>query len=123
MPQYLLLIYGDPAAEGRPADGSPEQMADFPKWMALNEEMGQAGALRGGNMLQPVTTATTVRRRNGERVLSDGPFAETKELLGGYYVVEAADLDAAIAWAEKIPTIHWASIEVRPVLDVGAPSE
>ena len=79
--------------------------------------------LRGGHPLQPAPTATTVRRRAGERVLTDGPFAETKELLGGYYLVEADDLDAALGWAEKIPSVDYATVEVRPVLEIGAPSE
>ena len=117
MPQYMLLIYDDPAAG--PAEGSPEAQAEFGRWMAYSQEMTEAGAMQGGDALQPIATATTVRVRGGERIVSDGPFAETKELLGGYYIVEAADLDAALDWAAKAPHIEHGSVEVRPVIDFG----
>ena len=98
MPQYMLLIYADPAR----APGSPEAMAEMPKWFAYGEGV-KAGAIVGGDALQPTRTATTVRERDGERVVTDGPFAETKEWLGGYYVIEVPDLDAALEWAAKMP--------------------
>jgi hypothetical protein len=91
---------------------TPEVMAP---WAAFNNEGIAAGVLRGGSGLQPSATATTVRG-GGEVVLTDGPFVETKEQLAGYYVVDVADLDEAIAWAKKVPAVQWgAAIEVRPV--------
>ncbi len=117
MPQYMLLIYS-------PADSNPtpEQLeAEMPKWFAYNDELQQAGALVAGDALQPVDTATTVRVRDGETVLSDGPFAETKEALGGYYLIDVPDLDAATAWAAKVPNAGYGSIEVRPVVVFDAP--
>ena len=117
MPQYMLLIYGDPA-DG-PAEGSPEAQTEFGNWMAYSQAMAQAGAMKSGDALQPIATATTVRVRGGERVVSDGPFAETKELLGGYYLIDAPDLDAALDWAAKAPHIEHGSVEVRPVMNFG----
>ena len=82
----------------------------------LTEEMRAAGVFRAGEGLQPVTTATTVRVPNGERIVTDGPFAETKEQLAGFYVLECPDLDAAIEWAAKIPGAQSGCVEVRPVI-------
>lgn len=112
MPQYMLLIYS-------PTDSSPspEQLeAEMPKWFAYTTELQQSGALVAGDALEPAETATTVRVRDGETLISDGPFAETKEALGGYYLIDVADLDAALAWAAKIPNVGYGSIEVRPVV-------
>lgn len=107
--QYLLTIWMEEPEE---LELTPEAMAP---WAAFNNEAAAAGVLRGGSGLQPSTTATTVRGGD-EVVLTDGPFVETKEQLGGYYVVEVADLDEALAWAKKIPAVQWgAAIEVRPV--------
>lgn len=112
MPQYMLLIYDDPT--GQP---SPEQMqAEMPKWFAYGEELTKAGAMVAGDALHPTTAATTVRQRSGERLVTDGPFAETKEQLGGYYLIDVADLDAALGWAAKMPNITRGSVEVRPVM-------
>lgn len=106
--QYLLTIWMEEPEE---LELTPETMAP---WAAFNDEAAAAGVLRGGSGLQPSTTATTVRG-GGEVVLTDGPFVETKEQLAGYYVVEVADLDEAIAWARKVPAVQWgAAIEVRP---------
>jgi hypothetical protein len=106
--QYLLTIW----MEETDFEPTPEAMAP---WKAFNDEAAAAGVLRGGSGLQPSTTATTVRG-GGEVVLTDGPFVETKEQLGGYYVVDCADLDEAIAWAKKVPAVLWgAAIEVRPL--------
>lgn len=108
--QYLLTIWTEEAA----ADfvPTPEMMAP---WAAFNDEAAAAGVLRGGSGLQHSTTSTTVRGGD-ELVLTDGPFVETKEQLAGYYVLDCADLDEAIAWAKKVPAIAWgASVEVRPV--------
>jgi hypothetical protein len=86
--------------------------------MAFGEEMGARGVLQGGERLQPVTTATTVRVRDDEVVTSDGPFAETKEQLGGFYLVECKDLDEAIEVAARIPGARYGSIEVRPIWEM-----
>ena len=105
--QYLLTIW----MEETDFVPTPEAMEP---WKAFNNEAAAAGVLRGGSGLQPSATATTVRG-GGEAVLTDGPFVETKEQLAGYYVVEVADLDEAIAWAKKVPAVAWgAAIEVRP---------
>src|SRR4051812_5995468 len=112
--KYVLAIYGDESAR---ASATPEQgIAMMHAYEALTSEMEAAGALVAGEGLQPSTTATTVRVRDGERLLTDGPFAETRETLAGFYLVDVADLDAALAWAAKIPHAGHGSIEVRPVL-------
>ena len=112
MPQYMLLIYNGEAP-------SPEAMqAEMPKWMAFGQALTDAGAMVAGDALQPTTTATTVRERGGERLVTDGPFAETKEMLGGYYLIDVADLDSALEWAAKIPSVGRGSVEVRPVVVV-----
>src|SRR5438128_10948016 len=90
--------------------------------MAVGEEMGARGVLQGGERLQPVTTGTTVRVRDDEVVTSDGPFAETKEQIGGYYLVDCKDLDEAIEVASKIPGARHGSIEVRPIWELWATS-
>ena len=108
--QYLLLIYGD---EGQ---SDPAILQDITAaHMRLGAEMAEAGAMVGGNRLKPSETATTVRTVGGAQSLHDGPYAETREQLAGYYMIEAADLDAAIAWAKKIPGGPNYAIEVRPV--------
>jgi hypothetical protein len=119
MPQYMLLIYGDPA-DGPSADEQEGQMA---KWHGYTAALEETGALVAGNALNPVETATTVRVRGGETVISDGPFAETKEILGGYYLIDVPDLDAALAWAAKMPNITYGSVEVRPVMTFDPPPE
>jgi hypothetical protein len=107
--QYLLLIYEN---EQRFAKGYDQ--AEMAEYFAFNKQF--ANQIKGGNALQPTPTATTVRVRNGKRMLTDGPFAETKEQLGGFYLVEADDLNAALAMAEKIPGARFGSIEVRPIM-------
>ena len=112
--QYALTIYDDQSKwSDRPPDASRATSEAYGK---LTEEMRSAGVLRAGEGLQPVTTATTVRVPNGERIVTDGPFAETKEQLGGFYVVDCKDLDEAIEWASKIPTAVTGCVEVRPVI-------
>ncbi len=120
MPQYLLLIYGDPADV--PTGDDEVQMA---KWTEYTQALGESGALRGGNALEPADTATTVRVRDADTLITDGPFAETKEILGGYYLIDVPDLDAALAWAAKMPNITYGSVEVRPIWEVpaAAPSQ
>jgi hypothetical protein len=113
MPQYMLLIYVDPA-EG---PQSPEDRAAMmPRWNAYTQSLKDAGAYQGGDALVGAEAATTVRVRGGETQITDGPYAETKEYLGGYYLIEAPDLDTAINHAAKVPNVEWASIEVRPVM-------
>ncbi len=109
--QYLLLIYDD---EKRFSQGYPD--AELGEYRAFGKEF--ADAIKGGNALQPTSNATTVRVRDGKRLITDGPFAETKEQLGGFFLVEARDLDAAIAMAAKIPGARFGSVEVRPILKV-----
>jgi len=116
MPQYMLLIHADP--ENGPAQGSPEMDAQLQKWFEYTERLRSAGAMKSGDPLQPPATATTVSQRNGERLVTDGPFIETKEWLGGYYVIDVPDLDAAIDWAGQMPNISYGSVEVRPVLEI-----
>jgi hypothetical protein len=111
--QYLLLIHA--AENGEPQGGDREAM--YRRYAAFSEEVRDAGKLLGANELQPIATATTVRVRNGETLTTDGPFAETKEQLGGYYLLDCADIDEAIAYAAKIPSAEHGSIEVRPVVE------
>jgi len=116
MPQYMLLIYG-PTGQAP----SPEEMAaEMPRWTAYTESLQAAGALRAGDALHGPESATTVRVRDGETQFTDGPFAETKETLGGYYLIECADLDTALGHAARIPNITYGSVEVRPVVDFSA---
>jgi hypothetical protein len=113
--QYMLLIYNDPARE--PAYGSPafqEMMAGF---FALNERMNSDGVLRSGEGLQGIETATTVRIKSGKVETMDGPFAETREHLGGYYVIDVPDLDTALKYAALVPAAQFGTIEVRPLMD------
>ena len=86
------------------------------RWFSYTQDLQDAGVMRAGEALQGADTATTVRVRDGQRLTSDGPFAETKEVLGGYYVIDVPDLDAALAWAERIPSVGYGSVEVRPVM-------
>jgi len=107
--QYLLLIYEN---ERRFAKGYPE--AELAEYRAFGKEL--ASAIKGGNALQPTNTAATVRVRNGKALTTDGPFAETKEQLGGFYLVEARDREEAAAMAAKIPGARFGSVEVRPIM-------
>ena len=110
--EYLLLIYDN---EGRFAKLSKaEQDSEGAEYGAFGQKF--APAIRGGNALLPTSTAHTVRVRNGESLVTDGPFAETREQLGGYYVVEAATPDEAATIAAKIPWARFGSIEVRPIM-------
>jgi hypothetical protein len=114
--RYALLICDE---EKRHAEMSEDEAtAQMSAYMAFGEEMGARGVLQGGERLQPVTTATTVRVRDDEVVTSDGPFAETKEQLGGFYLVECKDLDEAIEVAARIPGARHGSIEVRPIWEM-----
>ena len=112
MPQYMLLIYADPTQAPPPE----EMQAELPKWFAYGEQMTSAGVMVGGDALHPTSAATTLRVREGDRLVTDGPFAETKEQLGGYYLIDVPDLDQALEWASKMPNIARNSVEVRPVM-------
>lgn len=96
-----------------PTEPTPES---FQAWALYTRALKDAGALIDGAGLQPPESATLVQVRNGDRVLTDGPFTEAKEHLVGYYLIDVADLDAAINWAEKIPNVHIGSVEIRPVV-------
>jgi hypothetical protein len=112
--KYAFTIYGD---ESRRESATPEQQQEMSHaYAALTQEMEEKGVLVAGEGLYPTATATTVRVRDGERDVTDGPFAETKEALGGFYVLDVKDLDEAIEWAAKIPGSQVGSIEVRPVM-------
>jgi len=111
--QYLLLIYEEPP-EVQPTEAEwGAMMGEYNAYTAWLRETGQ---FRGGEALHPVSDATTVSVRDGRRVVTDGPFAETKEHLGGYYLVDAVDLDAAIEAAARIPGARTGKIEIRPII-------
>ena len=115
--KYLLAIYDD--ENGRMGQDSPEFAELMAGYRQLNDELTAADKHLGGEPLVPTAMATTVRIRNDETLITDGPFAETKEQLGGFYLVDAEDLDEAIAWASKIPTAKHGSVEIRPIADFG----
>ena len=119
--KYLFTLWGD---EARWADRTPEEIqAAMNEWDAYTVEVQDAGAFLGGEGLQPTATATTVAiQADGNQIVTDGPYAETKEQLGGFYLVEAKDLDEAIEIAAKIPDVRRGSIEVRPVMEMDMPS-
>ena len=118
--RYLILIYEENSANP-PAQPPPaaEIEATTAAYNAYTQMLRDRGAFVGGEALQPVTSATTVRVRDGQTMTTDGPFAETKEALGGYYLVEAADLDEVLGYAAACPGAQYGSIEVRPILDFG----
>ena len=111
--QYLLLIYRNDAEYGNMSPADRKQMSA--EYGVFTQSIIQSGHFKAGDGLQPTTTATTVRVRDGKMLTTDGPFAETREQLGGYYLVEAKDLDAALAIAARIPGARVGSIEVRPI--------
>ena len=108
--QYMLLIYGDE----REWEGATEE--DLVPWFEYTQATQAAGCYVAGAGLLPTPTATTVRVRGGETMTTDGPFAETKEQLGGYYLLDCADLEEAVEWAARIPSVGTGSVEVRPVM-------
>lgn len=114
--RYMLLIYFD-ASE--PAAATPEEgEAEMQKWFTYSADMAEAGVLLAGDPLEDITTATSVRVRDGQTLTTDGPFAETAEVLGGYYILDVPDLDAAVAWAAKCPAAPSGTIELRPVQEL-----
>jgi len=113
MPNYMLLLY---APEPTDAAEIAERDADLPEWKRVMEEFGANGTFGGSGRLLPVDSATTIRVRDHETELTDGPFAVTKEVLGGYFILDCEDLDAATAAAEKLPVARYGSVEVRPLM-------
>jgi len=114
--KYMLLIYGADGAG--PAYGTPEFEAEMAHWFSFTDELNATGHMISGDPLQGIDTATTVRVRGGEQLMTDGPFAETKEMLGGYYLIDVDTLDEALEWAGKMPNIAYGSVEVRPIMDM-----
>jgi hypothetical protein len=112
--QYLLMIYRNEAEQGKMDAAARQKM--MTEYGTFTQSIIQSGNFKAGDALQPTTTATTVRVRDGKTMTTDGPFAETREQLGGYYLVEAKDLDAALAIAARIPGAKVGSIEVRPIM-------
>jgi hypothetical protein len=116
--QYMLTIYDDQSSW---ATATPEEIGAMMKaYEQFSTDVKGAGAFVAGEGLAPVSAATTVRVNNGERIVTDGPFAETKEQLGGFYLLECKDLDEAIEWASKIPGTQSGCVEVRPVMEYEA---
>ncbi|HEY5889229.1 MAG TPA: YciI family protein [Acidimicrobiia bacterium] len=118
MPRYAALIYSPAETEG--VEISPEQMQEvMSEYNEFSEAAAVAGVMAGGEALHDTTTATTIRvkGRGGEAVFTDGPFAETKEVLGGFYLLDASDLDEALKWAQQIPGAWRGTVEVRPCVE------
>jgi hypothetical protein len=116
--QYMLLIYDDEQAWATMPEAERNDL--YGEYGALTNALRERGALVAGDQLQPTAAATTVRIRTGDQLVTDGPFAETKEQLGGYYLIEAESLDEALEWAAKIPSARYGSIEVRPLVQMPA---
>ena len=113
--RYICLIYDNEAQYDTMTEA--EKQADMAAYFNFSDAVNKAGIDRGGDALMPTSMATTVRVRDGKVVTTDGPFAETKEQLGGFYTLECANLDEAIEWAAKIPGAAHGSVEVRPVME------
>jgi hypothetical protein len=113
--QYMLLIYGAPAVE--PQYGTPEFATMMAGYAEFSARLNADGVIRGGEGLKGIETATSVRVRGGKVETMDGPFAETREHLGGFYVIEVPDLDAALTYAAMIPSAQYGTVEVRPLMD------
>ena len=111
--KYMLLMYANEAVV--PTTPEEREAVSAAVWFALMDEMKSAGVLLSNNGLSSVTNATTVRVREGKTLITDGPFAETHEQLGGFFLLECKDLDEALHWAEKIPHARYGSVEVRPL--------
>jgi hypothetical protein len=114
--QYMIMNYVPQTGYAEP--GRPEDDPDGPAWGAYTKSLIDAGVMRGGNALKSQATASTVRVRGGKRQVNDGPYAETKEHLGGYYIIEVADLDEALSWAARNPAASSGAVEVRPILTI-----
>ncbi len=118
--KYLLLIYGNEKIWGKMTEAEHTKMMG--EFMQFSQAIGASGHYKAGSQLQPTATAKSVQVRDGKRLVTDGPFAETREQLGGYYLIEAKDLDEAIEIAARIPSSRLGTIEVRPLVEVGAPA-
>lgn len=114
--QYLLLIYSDESSKKNATQADTAQM--MKEYGEFTASIVKSGNMKAGDALQPTSTATTVRVREGKTLTTDGPFAETREQLGGYYLIEAKDLDEAIKIAARVPSARIGSIEVRPVMEL-----
>ncbi len=113
--RYMLLIYTDESRFGTMSE--TEQQSDMQGWFTYDGEIKAAGATKLGDALQPTATATSVRDGGGTPLVTDGPFAETKEQLGGYYLLDVADVDEAIKWAHKCPAAKYGTVELRPIME------
>lgn len=113
--QYMLLIYDDPAVLAELSEDETNAM--YGEYGAFTRALRESGKLVAADQLQPTSTATSLRVRGGKTLTTDGPFAETKEVLGGYYLVAADSLDEALEWAEQIPSSKIGTIEVRPIVE------
>jgi len=111
--KYMLLLYADPALE--PPPGTPDWDTMMAEFFSLAERMKDRATVLAGEGLLGVSTATTLRRKDGRLDTTDGPFAETREHLGGFFLIEAATLDDAMAFAAEVPVLRWGAVEVRPV--------
>lgn len=115
--RYMMLIYDNEALAESQSEA--EQQAVFAEYGVFTQEVREKGVLEGGDPLLPTTAATTVRVKNGKRMTTDGPFAETKEQLAGYYILNCKSLDEALNLAAKIPAAKYGCIEVRPIMEMG----
>ena len=111
--QYLLMAYVDEA--GWPKLSKSEQEQGIAAYAAYSEALKTSGAMKGSNRLQPSSVATTVRSTNGKAQVLDGPYVDSKEQLGGYFLIDVPDLDAALSWASRCPAVHHGVVEVRPI--------
>jgi hypothetical protein len=118
--QYLLLLYADEAGWGNLTQA--EQQQGMAAYAAYSEALAASGAMKGGNRLQPISTATTVRTVHGKAQVLDGPYIDSKEQLGGYYLIDVPDMDAALSWAARCPGAGHGVVEVRPIWPMGAES-
>ena len=116
--QYMLMIYSAEAGWSKMTKAEQEQ--GVAAYMAYGEALTKAGVLKGSNRLQPISTATTVRVANGKSQVLDGPYVDSKEQLGGYFLIDVADLDAALSWAARCPGASHGVVEVRPVWEMPA---
>ena len=114
--KYLLLIYGEESVDENMSEAEMGQLMEA--YGRFGAEIEAAGVMLSSDRLHPVASASTVRVRDGKAMITDGPFAETKEALGGYYLIDVPDLDQANAWAAKIPSATYGSVEVRPIWDM-----
>jgi hypothetical protein len=115
--RYVLLIYSNEAADANMSEEESREI--FQAHMEYSQELGEKGVSAGGDPLLPTSAATTVRNRDGKTLITHGPFAETTEQLGGFYIVECANIDEALEWAAKNPAVRHGSVEVRPVMEIG----